>query len=207
MRWYRCVAASGEQWVEGLRRGDPDVFDEVYEAYRARLFGYLVRVTQRRTLAEDLLQETWLRAARSAGRLAPDSKLEPWLFRIAHNLFISHRRREALDRARVTELHRSVVAPFSPTPLDTRQGTELQGRLEAAIARLDLRSREVLCLVAMEGLTPAEAADVLRVSGASVRQRLKRARDKLERALTADERAALGRASGVGARSPQGGST
>jgi RNA polymerase sigma factor (sigma-70 family) len=201
-----CVAGKPEEWVEGLRGCDPDVFDEVYDAYRGRIFGYLVRVTQRRPLAEDLLQETWLRVARSARALAPDSHLEAWLFRIAHNVFISHRRREALDLARVTELHRSTIAPFSPTPFDAQNSAELQGRLEARLARLDLRSREVLCLVAVEGLTPSEAAGVLQVSPATVRQRLKRARDKLAAALTDEESVAVGRMPGVGTRSQQGGS-
>lgn len=194
VRSWWCVADAAQRWVDGLRAGDPDVFDEVYDAYRARIFGYLLRLTQNRAEAEDLLQETWLRAARAARRLAPDSRLEAWLFRIAHNVFISHRRWARLDFARLTELTRRPSADAPPTPFETHAGSELQRRLEAALARLDVAQREVLVLVAVEGLEPAAAAAVLDVKPATLRQRLKRARDALAEALTDDELRALGRA-------------
>lgn len=183
-----------QRWVEGLRAGEAGVFDEVYDAYRARIFGYLLRLTQDRALAEDLLQETWLRAARAARRLAPDSRLEAWLFRIAHNVFVSHRRWARVDLVRIMAL-RARPEPSGPqTPFETHASTELQRRLERALAQLDVAQREVIVLVAVEGLEPAAAAAVLDVKPATLRQRLKRARDALAEALTDDERRALGRA-------------
>jgi len=62
-------------WVAGLRRGEPGAFDAVFAAYRRRIYGYLVRMTRRRDVAEDLLQETFLRLAQHAKRLAGDTKL------------------------------------------------------------------------------------------------------------------------------------
>ena len=180
--------------VAGLRVGDPDAFDRAYQRYRAPVFGFLVRLSQDRPLAEDLLQETWLRAARAARRLAPESRLKPWLFRIAYNLFVSHRRWAALDLARMSVLRGAAPAEDDPrTPYDLSAATDLQRRLEGALAELRLEHREVLLLVAVEGLEPQEAAQVLQLSAAALRQRLKRARDALAEALTEDERWAVGR--------------
>lgn len=61
--------------LERLRQGDPDAFDEVYAAFNTRLFTFLVRLSRRRDVAEDLLEETWLRLVRHARRLRADTRL------------------------------------------------------------------------------------------------------------------------------------
>src|SRR5512144_460259 len=78
--------------VEGLRSGDPAAFNAVYEAYRARVFGFLLRLSRSRTVAEDLLDETWLRLVSKARSLRADTRFGPWLFTVARNLYLRHRR-------------------------------------------------------------------------------------------------------------------
>ena len=78
--------------VRRLRRGDAAAFDAIYAQMRPRLFGFLVRLTRDRALAEDLLQESFLRLARSAPGLDPQTNLRAWLFRVARNLTIDHQR-------------------------------------------------------------------------------------------------------------------
>src|SRR5512145_2118176 len=85
--------------VEGLRRGDTAAFDLAYDAYRARLFAFLLRLSRRRAVAEDLLDETWLRLVRHARDLQPDTRLSAWLFTVARNLYWSHRRTCLLEEA------------------------------------------------------------------------------------------------------------
>src|SRR5262245_55945996 len=72
--------------VARLRAGDTDAFDEAYDAYRPRVFAFLLRMSRSRTVAEDLLDEAWLRLVRHAPRLRPDTRLGPWLFTVARNL-------------------------------------------------------------------------------------------------------------------------
>ena len=57
--------------MEGLRAGDTGAFDEVYDAYRPRVFAFLLRMSRSRTVAEDLLDETWLRLVRHAPQASP----------------------------------------------------------------------------------------------------------------------------------------
>src|SRR5690242_7180313 len=75
--------------VARLRQGDADAFDEVYAAFNARLFTFLVRLSRRRDVAEDLLEETWLRLVKHARRLRPDTRLAAWLFTVARHLWVS----------------------------------------------------------------------------------------------------------------------
>jgi len=170
--------------VEGLRSGDPGAFDLVYEAYRARLFGFLVRLSRSRTVAEDLLDETWLRLVSNARSLRADSYLLPWLFTVARNLYWTYRRsglhEEAWDPAALA-LWPSPEA--SSSPFEAAAHDELLGRLERALAQLSPRYREVLLLVGLEGLTPSEAAGVCGVTPEALRQRLARARAALAQAL------------------------
>ena len=66
-----------------LKRADGDAFDQVYAAFNPRLFNFLARLSRRRDVAEDLLEETWLRVVAHAPRLRDDTRLAPWLFTIA----------------------------------------------------------------------------------------------------------------------------
>src|SRR5215208_1480542 len=74
-------------WVAGLRRGEPAAFDAVYGAYRARVFGYLARMTGRRDLRED-------------------PRLGAWLFTVAHNVIVSQARAARVTTALAAELAR-----------------------------------------------------------------------------------------------------
>jgi RNA polymerase sigma-70 factor (ECF subfamily) len=175
-------------WVEGLRRGRVEAFDAVYAAYRPRVFAFLVRLTGQPPLAEDLLQEVFLRLARYAPRLSEDTQLSAWLFTVARNLYFSHRRWSLLDIARVSELRLwSQLGPPPPTPLAALAASETQARLEQGLSELPLAYREVVLLCAVEGLSPSEAAQVIGVEPAALRKRLSRARAMLKQALQRHE--------------------
>lgn len=170
--------------VEGLRNGDAAAFDIVYDAYRARLFAFLLRLSRRRTVAEDLLDDTWLRLVANARALRPDTRLAAWLFTVARNLYWSHRRACLLEESIDAGL--PGLWPTRerwPSPFDLAVKAETERRLERALAALPPQHREVLLLVGGEGLTPAEAATACGVTPEALRQRLARARAALAREL------------------------
>ena len=88
-RFYKRGSGVELATVEGLRAGDARAFHAVYDAYAARLFTFLARLSRRRDLAEDLAEETWLRLVANAPRLRSDTRLGPWLFAVARNLYAS----------------------------------------------------------------------------------------------------------------------
>jgi RNA polymerase sigma factor (sigma-70 family) len=170
--------------VARLRAGDTDAFDEVYDAYRPRVFAFLLRMTRNRALAEDLLDDTWLRLVRHATRLLPDTRLGPWLFTVARNLYWSHRRDALLEESFVPELLTLWPCPVRwPSPFDLAAAGELERRLERALSTLSPQYREVLLLVGHEGMTPGDAAAVCAVTPEAMRQRLSRARAALAEKL------------------------
>ena len=170
--------------VGRLRDGDPAAFDAVYEAHRARIFSFLARLARSREVAEDLAEEAWLRLVETAPRLRPDTRLGPWLFTVARNLYYSYCRSRAISDAAADALV-SLWPGGSPrpSPFEETAAHELEGRLERALARLSANHREALLLVGVEGMTPAEAASVCELTPEAFRQRLSRARAALDSEL------------------------
>jgi RNA polymerase sigma-70 factor (ECF subfamily) len=172
--------------VARLRDGDPSAFDAVHECYNRRLFNFLARLARRPDIAEDLLEETWLRLVSRAPTLRPDTSLGPWLFTVARNLYVSYRRSRLVE-----DSHAAGFIGLWPcglqgrSPFELAAATEMERRIEAALAGLPVGYREAV-LLAVEGLSSAEAAQVCGISPQAMRQRLSRARALLARTVNND---------------------
>jgi RNA polymerase sigma-70 factor (ECF subfamily) len=173
------------QLVARLREGDAAALRSVYARFSDPVFGFLLRLTGRRDVAEDLHQETWLSVSRHAQRLAEDTDLAAWIFTIARNKARSWRRWAALDFTRLgVDLFETDAPSEAPAP-DAGDET---AALEAALMALPSAHREVLLLVGVEGLSSQQAAEVLGIQPEALRQRLSRARAALAERLEAEER-------------------
>ena len=172
--------------VSRLQAGDGTAFDEVHGALNARLFGFLLRLSRSRDVAEDLLEETWLRLVTHRKRLRSDTRLAPWLFTVARNLYVSYQRSRLLEETHAASLiglwpsGSTELSPFEETATN-----ETERRIEAALAALPATYREVLLLVGVEGFRPVDAAAVCGISPEALRQRLSRARALLTQRLEA----------------------
>jgi RNA polymerase sigma-70 factor (ECF subfamily) len=166
--------------VAALRRGDDGAFGPVYDAYRSRVFTFILRMVQRRAIAEELAQEVWMRLAVRALSLREDTRLEPWLFTVARNLCLSYWRTRGVEG--LCDADRGTIERVSTpdaSPDRSAESRELRARLERALARLPSPYREALLLVGVEGMTPATAAGICGISSEAMRKRLERARDML----------------------------
>lgn len=175
-------APAERELVRRLQGGDGAAFDEVYRRYAPRVHGFVARLHGRRDGLEDLVQEVWVRLATHAGRLRDDTELGAWLYTVARNLVLGKHRWRLLDAERLVAFARA-PRPDEPTPFDLSQATETERRLELALQALPLKYREVLLLIAVEGLTAQAAAGVLGLSPEATRQRLSRARALMQTLL------------------------
>jgi len=170
--------------VERVRGGDTAAFDAIHAAFNPRLYGFLARLAHSRDVAEDLLEETWLRFVTHADQLRADTRLGPWLFTVARNVHVTWCRARAVERRAAATLDIWPSGASPETPFERAAGSELGRRLEHALATLSVEAREVLLLVGVEGMTPSEAALVCGITPEAMRQRLKRARAQLAERLT-----------------------
>lgn len=155
-----------------LRRRDPRGFDLAYAAHAGRVHAFLLRLSGRRNVADDLLQHVFLRLAERGPELRADSELRAWLLRVARNAYLDLRRAHGAD-ADDTGLE-TLACP--PADVEARL---LLGDVERALAALRFEDREVLSLVGIEGFTPQQAAALLGIRDEALRQRLARARARL----------------------------
>jgi RNA polymerase sigma-70 factor (ECF subfamily) len=182
-RFYSMDRDSELELVRRVRDGDTAAFDTVHAMFNARLFGFLARLARSRDVAQDLLEETWLRFVAHADRLDADSRLGPWLFAVARNVHVSYCRARAMEDSRALDSVGLWPTSLLASPFEQSAGNELERRIEAALATLPTAFREVLLLVGVEGLRPAEAAVVCGISPEALRQRLSRARALLAQRL------------------------
>jgi RNA polymerase sigma-70 factor, ECF subfamily len=173
------LATPEDPLVGELRAGSAPAYDAVYARYRLPLFAFLLRLSGQRQLAEDLFQNTWLKLARGAARLAPGTELKAWLFSVARNEYRSYCRWRRVD------LRRLLGAPSQSEagPSSDGAGVELTRDSERAFASLPAADRELLLLLNVEGFEPKTAAAMLGISYPALRQRLARARAHLAHLL------------------------
>jgi RNA polymerase sigma-70 factor (ECF subfamily) len=170
--------------VARVRGGDTAAFDAIHAAFNGRLFNFLARLSRRRDVAEDLLDETWLRFVDRAHKLRPDTQLGPFLFTVARNLHASYCRSRLLEDAHTADaIGLWPLGTPRPSPFETTVANETGRRIEEAIALLPMAHREALLLVAVEGMKPADAAVVCGITPEAMRQRISRARAAIARHL------------------------
>jgi RNA polymerase sigma-70 factor (ECF subfamily) len=159
---------------------DEETFRGFYERTARALWAYLVRVTGDRTLADDLLQETFYRFLRASATHQSEAHRRNSLYCIATNLARDARRRRAVrgPQATTPEAIESIPAPGGAA------GAERQADLARAMSALQPRERAMLWLAYAEGASHREIAGVLELSPASLRPLLFRVRKKLAALLT-----------------------
>lgn len=157
--------------------------------YLDPLYGYALTLTGNETEAEDLVQETYLRAVRAFGGLAPNSNLKSWLFVILRNAWLNQLRHER-SGPRFVELETEEAN--SSGWLDSRatdpyvlylRKLEREEIIEA-IERLPALHREIVVLRDIEGFSYQEIAAILDCPAGTVMSRLGRAREKLRKLLS-----------------------
>ena len=176
--------ASDEALLLELRLGNAAALHAAYRRYQPRLFSYLARLAGEREAAQDLCSETWCRAAAKLHTLRPDSRLLPWLFTIARNLFFSWCRWRSRDQHYLNELGLlQLGSDPPPTPLEATLRSEQEALLEEALGQLPLAYREAVILVGIEGLSHEQAAQVAGIQAAAVRKRFSRGIQLMKRSV------------------------
>jgi len=175
-----------------FRDGDDDALSALYRRWAGPVQRFLERMVRERAMAEELMQETFVRVHGARDRYAGDARFSTWLFRIARNLALNE-----LDRARNRTAHLSTDVPARdderpPLTLiaggsgvdDLAHARRERSRVETALEALPERQRTALWLAAVEGHSYAEIAAVLDAAPSSVKALVHRARANLADRLT-----------------------
>lgn len=160
---------------------DPRAFAVLIERHQAFVFGAAFRVTNHRQLAEDMTQETFLRAYRSAASFRGEGEVRAWLYRIARNLALN-----AVTRAREVAVERVPDTVASPSSEDAAMRRGRSAAVRAEIQSLPELLRGPLVLREFNGLSYQEISERLDLPINTVRTRLHRARAALGASLESE---------------------
>lgn len=159
-----------EALLSAAQAGDEAAFATIYDQWSGSIASYLYRLTGSREVADDLTQDTFLRAWRALGRIDPHLHLRPWLFRIATNLARSHHRRQ---RLRTWLPFTATTEPSAPDLADQQVDAALLAQVLRAVGPTH---RSILLLRHHLHLPLDEVADALGISENTAKVRLYRAR-------------------------------
>lgn len=183
----------GARLAAAAAGGSADAFRRIVERHQDTVYRLVVRMVRDPALAEDIAQETFLKAYRALPGYDPRWKLSSWLLKIAHNATIDHLRRQRLDTTPLelgpeAETGSPIERLADDSVLDAEQ--QLRGRalardLQAALATLDPAYRELLLLRFQEGMAFQEIAEVTGLPLGTVKVRLHRGRKRLADLLAA----------------------
>jgi RNA polymerase sigma-70 factor (ECF subfamily) len=181
----RAAAQTERELVARAQAGEVAAFEELVGLHADRLFAVVLRVVGDRGEAEDVVQESLLRAWRGIGRFQARSMFFTWLYRIALNE--ANRALEKRGRAGrsvpVDDEAVQLAAPAHEGPARQAEHEELRHALELAIASLAPPYRTALVLRDIEGLSTREAAGIVGIGEAAFKSRLHQARLKVRDAL------------------------
>jgi RNA polymerase sigma-70 factor (ECF subfamily) len=168
------------EWIRAAQGGDRSAFARLVERYWDRLYRWLYHLTRDRHAAEDLTQETFLRALAALKSFRPGSNFRAWVFRIGHNNFVNQKRAERRTKHQLPE---DAAAPELSTAETSAENHEALEVVMRAVADLPTDFRKALMLNTYEGLSFREVAKILGTTEETARWRVFKARQKLMKVL------------------------
>lgn len=187
--------ATDQEVVLQARAGREAAYRELIRRYERPIFSLIYRMVRDRELAEDLSQETFVKALNAIDSYRPEYKFSSWIFKIANNAAIDHLRRRELktlsldgaphaQTADAIEATALQIGDRGETPLEELEARELGGAIEEAIGRLRPEYRSCILLRHVEGRAYEEIAQILELPLGTVKTYIHRARNELREALS-----------------------
>lgn len=177
---------SAEDLIARARGGDEEAFRLIFERYTRPIISFIFYMVNHRELAEELAQETFVRAYKSLNALRDEANLSTWLFGIAKNIARESLRDRHRERGRVELDDRAVLGlcALSPSPAGELLDKELSSLVASALLKLDEDKRLVFTLKIYQQRSYEEIAEITGFSIPKIRNDLHRARAEMRRRLS-----------------------
>lgn len=174
--------------ITRAKRGDLGAFEALYEMHKASIYRTSLAITNDRLAAEEILQETFLRAFKHIDNVRAGVSLAPWLYRIAVNLAHDWTARHRRWPAALDEIIEQLITPAVASPEQTVEERELYELVYEAISKLEFKQRASLVMFYLQDFSLNEIAEIMDCPVGTVKSRLHYARENLRRELLADQR-------------------
>lgn len=177
------LSLSDSELIERLRQDDLDALGELFERYRDRVFRTALVIVRDPAVAEDILQDCFLKVYANARRIDTDRPLAPWLYRVTVNLSYTWLSRGKNQRTPLDNVVDLLVSPMKQAPDCLTEQMELRQNVRKAIHDLNIDQRVVIVLYYLNGLNLQDIAEILDLPIGTVKSRLYYARENLRSKL------------------------
>ncbi len=178
MSFDEFVPSDGEL-ITRLQRSDLDALGVLFERYRIRVYRTALAIVRDPAVAEDILQDCFLKVYANAQRIDTDRPLAPWLYRVTVNLSYTWLSRGKNRRMSLDNVIDRLVSPMKQAPDQLTEQTELRQNVRKAIGALSIDQRVVVVLYYLNGLSLQDIAEILDLPVGTVKSRLYYARENL----------------------------
>ena len=174
--------------IAQAKTGDLAAFEALYDLHKASIFRTALAITNDRAVAEEILQDTFLRAYKHLERVKEDVSMAPWLYRIAVNLAYDWSAKQKRWLKAINSIIDRIVTSNVVSPERSVEDQEVQNLLYEAINKLEFKQRTTLVLFYLQDFSLTEIAEIMSCPVGTVKSRLHYARTNLKQALLADKR-------------------
>lgn len=195
-RPVHAITLEDAELIERVKTGETQEYSKLVIKYQDRIYNTCLRICGHQQDAQDLTQDTFIKAFEKLDSFRHESAFSTWLFRIAMNLSISHLRsakRKPLQslfetgHTQADELVKRAGKTTTQNPVETALASELQQSVITALCSLDDDHRAIVVLRDMEGFSYDEIANILDIPTGTVKSRLFRARMMLRDRILSDK--------------------
>lgn len=172
--------------IAKAKQGDISAFEALYHKHKSSIYRTALGVVGNKQIAEEVLQEVFLRAYKNLHKIHPDVSLAPWLHRVTVNLAydLSARQQRGLT---ILQRINDWLSPPSKSPEHSLEEQELQAWVLQAINQLEFKQRTTLVLFYLQGFSMQEIAEIMECPVGTVKSRLHYARLNLKHALVSSQ--------------------
>lgn len=170
---------SEKDLIQAFQEGDEFAFVSLYNRYKDAVYGFCLKMVHDEALAQDLMQETFLRVYENRERLMKADSFKSWMFTIARNQCLNRIRRRKREVPLEKERGEEPVVPKGKTPVARLEKSEQIDLVDRCLQQLKPSYREVIILREYQGLSYKEIAAVTRSTLSAIKSRLFKARRKL----------------------------
>jgi RNA polymerase sigma-70 factor, ECF subfamily len=185
-----CPDLDDQQLIARIKGGDGRSFDVLVKRYQDRINNLCRYMLENRQDAEDAAQDTFLKAYRNLNAYRPSASFYTWLYRVAVNTCLDHKRKISLRSLWFLSDNEDRADSFPsniPSPEAAYSNKQSMQSLRSALNKLSKKLRVVIVLKELDRLSYEEIAEILEVSVGTVKSRISRAREELQKNIEKNE--------------------
>lgn len=182
---FKQIKEQEAELLSRLQNGDEEAFAQLFYAYKDKLHGFLLGITRSEQLAEDLVQDVFLKIWQNRSSVSDVDNFNAYIYGIARNQVIDSLRRFARETYALDQLAESTsFATEGNTPLNALENKEIQEKIHEAVRQLPPQQQKVYILYKEEGLKTEDVAEQMNLSVSTIRNHMMHATSNLRRILS-----------------------